>query len=140
LKDLLAIHKVIEHTPKNNYRYIIYANWGIIIHPSIICCYNPLKIVVIATIFLSMNVNNVTTLNNISWISIHVYVITFILNGSANLFSSLNKLGCVGPIKTQFGGLLGGPSSRYVSFIELTHLKNILSFKSCVACSLKHEK
>jgi hypothetical protein len=75
-----------------------------------------------------MSANNVTTLNNVSWISIHMYVITFILNGSANLFSSLNKLGCVSPIKTQFGGLLGGPSSHYVSFIELTHLKSILSF------------
>jgi hypothetical protein len=69
-----------------------------------------------------------------------MYVITFILNGSANLFSSLNKLGCVGPIKTQFGGLVGGPSSHHVSFIELTHLKSILSFKSCVACSLKNER
>jgi hypothetical protein len=68
-----------------------------------------------------------------------MYVITFILNGSANLFSSLNKLGCVSPIKTQFGGLLGRPSSHYVSLIELTHL-SILSFKSYVACSLKNEK
>ncbi len=87
-----------------------------------------------------MSANNVTTLDNVSWISIHMYVITFILNGSANLFSSLNKLGCVGPIRTQFGGLLGGPSSHHVSFIELTHLKSILSFKSCVACSLKNER
>jgi len=103
-------------------------------------CYNPLKIIVIATIFLSTSANNVTRLNNVSWISIHMYVITFILNGSANLFSSLNKLGCVGPIKTQFGGLFGGPSSHYFSFIELTHLRSILSFKNCVACSLKNEK
>jgi hypothetical protein len=86
-----------------------------------------------------MSANNVTTLNNVSWISIHMYVITFILNGSANLFSSLNKLGCVSPIKTQFGGLFGGLSSHYVSFIEFIHLKSILSFKICVACALKIE-
>jgi hypothetical protein len=69
-----------------------------------------------------------------------MYVITVILNGIPNLFNSLNKLGCVGPIKTQFCGLLGGPSSHYVSFILSTHLKSTFSFKSCVACSLKNER
>jgi hypothetical protein len=71
LKDLFIVIKV-KHTPKKH--WINFSNWGIVESMNDLLLQYTRNVINVVD-FLSMNADEMTTINNASCISLHIYVV-----------------------------------------------------------------